>query len=660
MTLFDLNVFLFFITGYVCDQSISPTEPVSVDALVGSDVTLAVSHTGASHPLVTWFMEGLPVVIWTIGDDSSPDVSSDHSSVFKMEQNGSLTLRNVSHIYNGTYTVEMTKIGAMRVSATFYLFVYDILTNVSLRTDPDEAIEGVLVFTFYYNTMQGEAREVQWLFNGVQLESGSHYSINGKNLTINQPSRNDTGRYAVVLTNPFSSETQHKTITVLYGPDMPVLKVSPTKAVFVSGDSLFLSCQAEGLPPPSATWFFNGSFIQGSPGGSVNLTDVKTHQSGVYTCVLINPKTEAKLRRNLTIDIYEIPSGEPLCSVQAVSETRGLQFFCLWPGGAPEALLSFPGLNANESGVGNFNITPSDIQKLNEKEIICKAEHPLIQTQCSVIASGPVDFLPVIFTNISQDERTTVVIHCNTEASPKPIVYWLKNGHRLKNGFKYQISINSTQLFINDFNASSADLDTYTCIAINPLGNITSNATLLGPQILDSSIFLSENQTEVTLKWDVPPNSVITGFDIQMKGPDLAGSSRSEFRTIRMMPSFARTTNISGLDPESAYTFRIIPLAGKTTGEQSELHRVQPGAGLKGAAIAGISAGLPCSIILLLVVLGFIYCGKPDRNPKYPISRAVEKVICQSAVTDPHHIPEPKRSNALPYANARVRMATTV
>lgn len=108
----------------MCDLSISPTRPVSVDALVGSDVTLAVSHSGASQPLVTWFMEGLPIVIWTISDDTSPDVASDHSSILHVDRNGSLTFRNVSLSYNGTYTVEMTQIGEIRVSATFDLFVY--------------------------------------------------------------------------------------------------------------------------------------------------------------------------------------------------------------------------------------------------------------------------------------------------------------------------------------------------------------------------------------------------------------------------------------------------------------------------------------------------------------------------------------------------------
>lgn len=90
------------------------------------------------------------------------------------------------------------------------------------------------------------------------------------------------------------------------------------------------------------------------------------------------------------------------------------------------------------------------------------------------------DFLPVILTSMSEDERTMVVIHCSAEATPEALVLWIKNGEHLQTGSKYQISTNTTQLFIQDFNASSTDLDTYTCTATNPLGNTTVDTTLLG------------------------------------------------------------------------------------------------------------------------------------------------------------------------------------
>lgn len=95
------------------------------------------------------------------------------------------------------------------------------------------------------------------------------------------------------------------------------------------------------------------------------------------------------------------------------------------------------------------------------------------------VAGGPVDFLSVMLSSMSQDEQMMVVIQCSAEATPQALVHWIKNGNRLQTGPKYQISTNTSQLFISDFNVTT-DLDTYTCTAINPLRNKTVDTTLLG------------------------------------------------------------------------------------------------------------------------------------------------------------------------------------
>lgn len=90
------------------------------------------------------------------------------------------------------------------------------------------------------------------------------------------------------------------------------------------------------------------------------------------------------LLSTLLFILAEAPSGGPACSVQTVNGAL-LQFLCLWPGGAPEAQVSFPSLSLNASGYSNYSITINDTQRLHGQEIICKADHPLNQTQCSVI-----------------------------------------------------------------------------------------------------------------------------------------------------------------------------------------------------------------------------------------------------------------------------------
>ncbi|XP_040900988.1 V-set and immunoglobulin domain-containing protein 10-like [Toxotes jaculatrix] len=67
------------------------------------------------------------------------------------------------------------------------------------------------------------------------------------------------------------------------------------------------------------------------------------------------------------------------------------------------------------------------------------------------------------------------------------------------------------------------------------------------------------------------------------------------------------------------------------------------GEGLSGPAIAGIAAGIPCSLLFLLLLGGFIYlcvyCKKNrSRQARYPVSRAVDKAVTAQSDTTPHNL----------------------
>lgn len=101
-----------------------PAGPTKVDALVGSNVTLAVSFSGAPDPALTWFMKDLPVVTWTINSASLPDIANNKSMVLSLEKDGSLTFQDVSLACSSDYRVRMTKSGLGTSSITFTLKVF--------------------------------------------------------------------------------------------------------------------------------------------------------------------------------------------------------------------------------------------------------------------------------------------------------------------------------------------------------------------------------------------------------------------------------------------------------------------------------------------------------------------------------------------------------
>ncbi|XP_043973040.1 V-set and immunoglobulin domain-containing protein 10-like isoform X2 [Gambusia affinis] len=604
---------LFILTsqGANCQLVVSPVGPTLVNALAGTNVTLAVFYSGASDPVVTWFKGALPVGTWTINTNFSPDIANDGWGVLEIERNGSLTFKNVPQRFTGSYTVELTKSGHGTVSVTFTLNIYEIIQNVTLITEPHFAQEGAERFTLQYNMLQGVVEQEIWRFNGRDLQNSTRYLMEGTSLVIFGPNRTDKGSYSVTLMNPFSSMTMHKNVTVLYGPDEPIVEALAIQPFYKAGDSLILSCRAEGFPLSIPQWIFGGKILPDFHQGVLNLTNVQTSQGGSYTCSLLNELTKEKREKNVTLKVYESPRN----------------------------------------------------------------------------------FLPAVKTSVDSDGKIAVTIHCVSEASPQAVVSWSQGNESVITGSTYQISSDTTQLKIRSHNISTFLLaPNYTCTCRNPLGSQRKLFQLQGPTISDSSLFPNQDGTIITLTWEVPPTSVVTGFDIQMKGPDLLshsgdysvprGSSK-EYRIIQQKPGYARSADVFLLDPDMTYRFRIIPKARLTDGEPSKVHRIGPGDGLSGSAIAGIAAGIPCSIIALILLMGlifliFCYHKKKSNKTRYPVSRAVEKVKTIQPKAVSHNIlnrglrPPPdynnlhqtpsERSVTLPMfvPPAPVRVATTV
>ncbi|XP_045899699.1 V-set and immunoglobulin domain-containing protein 10-like isoform X2 [Micropterus dolomieu] len=649
-----IAVFLAFLLkltfqGAYCKLEVSPAGPAPVNAISGSNVTLAVSFSGAHDPVVTWFMKDLPVLTWTINSPSPPDIAKNYSKVLRIAPHGSLTFVNVSLGYTSNYTIEITKSGLGKASTTFTLKVFENIQNVILSAQTDFAQEGTDRLTLQYSMLQGVVEEQMWFFNGIEINTNSHYLLEQQSLVILKPNRSDTGQYTVLLKNPFNSVTTDINVTVLYGPDEPKLEAYPAQPFYISGDYLSLSCQAEGFPQPTVEWVFGGQTLSGSHRGVLNLTYVQTSQGGVYTCTLLNEQTKQQRRKDMTLNVYERPLDNPMCSVHSVNNVD-LQYECWWLGGTPQAKLSFPALSNTSSGAETFSLTFTASDNLNGKTVTCVADHPIEQNMCNITARSPMDVLPAVSTTVDSEGKIMVTIYCVSDASPVAVVSWSKDSEAVTSGTTYHISSDTTQFKIRDYNISNFLLHNYTCTCHNPLGSHGREIQLRGPSISNSSLFPNQNGTIATLMWEVPPTSVVTGFDIQMKGPDLLSKdgygtqtrvSSNKFHTIQQRPGSDRSTDIFDLDPMSTYMFRIIPKARMTEGEPSEVQIIGPvilDEGLRGPAIA---AGIPSSLLLLLLLGGFIflcvYCNKNKRRPqtRYPVCRAVEKAVTTQIDTTP-------------------------
>lgn len=79
---------------------------------------------------------------------------------------------------------------------------------------PNFVAEGAVQLTLRYSVLQGVIEQQTWFFHGIKISSSSHYSVENRSLVIFRPTRSDTGRYTLLLTNPFSSVTVNSNVTV--------------------------------------------------------------------------------------------------------------------------------------------------------------------------------------------------------------------------------------------------------------------------------------------------------------------------------------------------------------------------------------------------------------------------------------------------------------
>ncbi|XP_028984666.1 V-set and immunoglobulin domain-containing protein 10-like isoform X2 [Betta splendens] len=425
-----------------------------------------------------------------------------------------------------------------------------------------------------------------------------------------------------------------------------VFPVGSSRVTSAAGDNVTLAISFSGTSDPTVAWFMENlsvvvwtvtsatppvvaeslmKVVRLESNGSLTLLNVTLNYTSNYTVEMTKPGL-SKAVTSFTLTVFERPAGDPVCFIQTVNRSS-LQYECQWPGGVPQANLTFPQLNSTSSGVGNFSLSVPAFTHLDGKAVTCNASHPTEAKTCTVTARSPADFLPAVRITPGPDNQTWVSISCVSAASPEAAVTWSRGGAALTNGTVYQMSSDATQIRIRVSNVSSLLLLNYSCTCFNPLGNRTRDVQLLGPSISPSTLVCNKDGTSVALSWETPPASVVTGFDIQMMGSDT-----NSYSTVGQEPGSARAANISALSPHLAYRFRVVPKALMIEGAPSMDCKVGQS---NGPVVAGLAAGIPCSLVLLLLLGGLIYlyvhCSrKKSRQPRYPKSRSAEKAVTSS------------------------------
>ncbi|KAK1894777.1 Carcinoembryonic antigen-related cell adhesion molecule 1 [Dissostichus eleginoides] len=136
----------------------------------------------------------------------------------------------------------------------------EAVSNVTVTSSSTELVEFNSSVSLSCSC-SGSSLSFLWLNSSSEVTGSDRVQITDGNstLTIINVTRYDQGPFRCQVFNPVSEGTSAPvTLTINYGPENIILRISPTKEHHQEGSDISLSCSADSGPPAQFTWFLNG------------------------------------------------------------------------------------------------------------------------------------------------------------------------------------------------------------------------------------------------------------------------------------------------------------------------------------------------------------------------------------------------------------------
>ncbi|XP_009996158.1 PREDICTED: hemicentin-1 [Chaetura pelagica] len=316
--------------------------------------------------------------------------------------------------------------------------------------------------------------------------SPRHTFLPSGSMKISETQVSDSGMYICVATNIAGNVTQSVKLSVHVPPKIQrgprVLKVQ-------AGHKVDIPCSAQGVPPPTTTWFKGrspvpmdgGQFIH-SLDGALSITSVQLPDAGIYKCVASN--AVGSDTSEITVQVQESPTIEDLdppynSPFQERVANQRVAFPCpakgipkpviKWLRNGRELTGSEAGISILEDGTLLIiaSVSPSD-----NGEYICVASNEVgsIERKYNLKVNVPPE--------IRDQEKvtnTSVVVHhpvslfCEVSGNPFPVISWYKEDIQVVESSTLQILHNGKILKL--LKAATDDAGQYSCKTINVAGS---------------------------------------------------------------------------------------------------------------------------------------------------------------------------------------------
>ncbi|GIY13520.1 hypothetical protein CDAR_68362 [Caerostris darwini] len=430
-------------------------------SIAKSPLTMHCPVFGIPPPTVIWLKNGLPI-------------SSGYSSNYQISSQGTkLTIGNPLLKDSGKYMCLATN----SVGNASRDFVLNVLEPPSIKNAPllvkanvgNEAVFSCIAEGF-------PTPEVSWMKEGspLLLTNTPHIKLEEMSLFIEDVKLQDAGDYLCIAANEAGTTTKDFRLQVAAPPQV---KDNDYSQKVLSGDPVYLTCEASGHPSPLIIWHRNSILIQDKEDmkilsdGTLHFPSANASHSGTYKCLAENEAGSQEAVRNLLVltlpeiaedipDTYDVVQAQPIvlqCSADGSPsptiawEHNGVSIdlynprYKVFPSGDLHISL------AQSSDIGTYTCIAK-----NEAGSATKNVDLIVLVPPTVKINGP-SFIVAI-------KGRNVALSCSAKGFPPPHINWQRNGVPITGASNSE----TNKLYIENIQPEHSG--TYVCVAANSVG----------------------------------------------------------------------------------------------------------------------------------------------------------------------------------------------
>ncbi|XP_054466068.1 hemicentin-1 [Anoplopoma fimbria] len=448
---------------------------------VGGDVTLECQATGIPPPLVHWFKGELEV-------GSAPFVEQD-------KNRGTLHIKGVQEVDAGQYScVASSSAGTSSGTVSLEVGAGPLFSEapVDVTANVGENITLPCTARGFPQPMvtwrRQDSRQIPTRTDShsrtMQLESG--------HLLIQSVWLDDEGLYICEAKNQFGTIKTEVRVGVT-GLEPPLLAQGAPIITTGIGQSLSIPCMLlDGIPLPERHWSQNGKPVQLNgrmflrSDGSLYIERAVPGDAGTYVCTAVNVAGTMNITVSLEVQMPPEINAGPYHYI--ANEGVAITLSCeaggvpkpkvVWSKGRQTLPRDLSSLLSDPDGNLHIPHPTNDDAGI----YICTATSPVGYASREIQLS--VNTMPKIVgvsghdntVKMAAEVGTEVVLPCEAQGSPSPLVIWSRNGHPIPPVTAGFTVLPSGALRITDVRLIDSKL--YTCTAENPAGNVSLSYNL--------------------------------------------------------------------------------------------------------------------------------------------------------------------------------------